>query len=91
MENRKHPLADAIPPSTRVRRAMRRSVSAYGPKSTVPIATLSEPAQNVTNACVKTNPTKNEHQNGFSVQPSVEKVAEEAAHNNRGDQDKGQF
>jgi hypothetical protein len=67
---------------------MRRSVSAYGPKSTVPITTLSESPQNVTNARVKTHSTKNEHENGLGVQPSVKQVAEEAAHNNRGNQDK---
>src|SRR5467141_2996072 len=78
MEYRKLPPADAIPPSTRVRRAMRRSVSVYGPKSTVPIATLREPPQNITNARVKTNPAEYEHQDGLGVQPSVEKVAKEA-------------
>src|SRR6267143_1536039 len=88
MENRKHPPAEAIPPRTRVRRAMRRSVSAYGPKSTVPITTLSEPPQNVTNTCVKTHSTKNKHENGLGVQPSVKQVAEEAADNNRGNQEK---
>src|SRR3981189_1305693 len=71
MKKKNPPPAEAIPPSTRVRRAMRRSVSAYGPKSTVPITTLSEPPQNVTNTCVKTHSTKNEHENGLSVQPSV--------------------
>jgi hypothetical protein len=61
MENKKHAPTDAIPPNTRVRRAMRRSVNAYGATSTVSIATPREPPQNITNARVKTQPAKNEH------------------------------
>src|SRR3977135_2631777 len=78
MENRKHPPAEAIPPSTRVRRAMHRSGRAYGPKPTVPITTLSEPPQNVTNARVKTYSPKNEHEYGLGVQQSGKEETEEA-------------
>jgi len=91
MENRKYAPADATAPSKRVKRAMRRSVRAYGATSTVSIATPREPPQNVTNARVKTHSTKYEHQNRLGVQPSVQEVAEQAAHNNRGYQDKRQF
>jgi hypothetical protein len=89
MENRKYAPAHAIPPSKRVRRAIRRSVTAYGAASSVSIATPLEPPQNVANAGVKTQPSENQHQNGLSVQPSVQQIPKEAAHNNRGYQDKG--
>jgi hypothetical protein len=91
MENRKHAPADAIPPSKRVRRAIRRSVSAYGAASTVSITTPRESPQNVTNARVKTHATQYQHQNGLGVQPPVKQITEETAHDDRGNKDKGQF
>src|SRR5258706_14741958 len=91
IENNKHAPAAAIAPSRRVRRAMRRSVSAYGASSTISIAAPREPPQNVTHARVKTNATKNKHQNGFGVQPAVKQVAERAAHNDCGNHYKWQF
>src|ERR1700686_2559238 len=75
IENRKYAPTDAMPPSMRVKCAIRRSVSAYGAISTVSIATPREPPQNVTTARVKTHATKDEHQNRLGVQPSVQKVA----------------
>jgi hypothetical protein len=50
---------------------MRLSVSAYGATSTISIATPREPAQNVAKAHVKPQPSKDQHQNGLGVQPSV--------------------
>src|SRR5258706_7915072 len=91
IENKKHAPAAAIAPSRRVRRAMRRSVSAYGESSTISIAAPREPPQHIAHARVKTHATKNEHQNGLGVQPAVKQITEHAAHNDCGDHDEWKF
>src|SRR5438477_10278608 len=73
----------AIMPMRRVSREMRLSVTAADEESAAltSIAASSEPPENVAHTCIETNATEHEKEERLGMEPTVEKITEEAADN----------
>src|SRR6266487_6840070 len=86
-------MAAEVKPNSSVSHAIRCSVAApttSSPTLTI-LAVAREAAQDFADAGVETNAAKHEKENRSCVEPMVEKITEEAAHNDARDKDEWQF
>src|SRR5205823_12321502 len=73
----------AAKPMRRVNQEMRRSVTPAGEQlaARTAIAASSEPPENVAHTCIEADTAKHEQEKRLGMEPTVEKITEEAADN----------